>query len=242
FSSLRVSLNKISDFIIVRCNGDDFIEFELSNICNARCVFCPYPDMLKSGKKFMYMSSETLEIVKAKTSEMRSKLFSFTPTTGDTLLHPEWDLFIGKMLRESQVGRATIFTNAIELDSNTSDKLIDLIQSDTHGKLSQVYFSVGGMDAEHYKLLYAVDRFNLVVQNISVFLSKLKKECIHLGIHIHVKLTTDTSWDPSMAKDIFNQADYPYVYFSHSDSYFSNDSFKKHGSINYYPVDEGMKE
>ncbi|MCC6818962.1 MAG: radical SAM protein, partial [Bacteroidia bacterium] len=117
FSSIGIFLHKFFDFVIVRTNGNRFIEFELSNICNARCVFCPYPEMLRTDKKFMHMKHETLMHIKEDLVRFKGALVSFTPTTGDTLLHPEWYTYMAEILNETSIGRATMFTNAIELDS-----------------------------------------------------------------------------------------------------------------------------
>lgn len=223
------------NFIIVRTNGDKFIEFELSNICNARCVFCPYPDMLRTDKKFMHMQRETLEKVKKVLQTQKNMMVSFTPTTGDTLLHPEWDKYMGEILALKAINRATMFTNAIELESEAQQRLIDVLNSDIAGKMSQLYFSVGGYDAQTYKALYQVDRFDKVVGNIRELLNRLKSENSCVGIHIHIKLKTGDIQDIVKAGQLFNPSGYPFVYYSHSHQYFSNDAYKRNALLQYYP-------
>jgi wyosine [tRNA(Phe)-imidazoG37] synthetase (radical SAM superfamily) len=229
------TIHRVCDFVIVRSNGNRFIEFELSNICNARCIFCPYPDMLKSGKKFQYMTAETLDSVQLKMKHFKNVLVSFTPTTGDTLLHPNWHKAILKIMEMNAVSRATFFTNAIALDEKAQNDLIQLFKSDTNGKLSQIYFSIGGLNAENYKLLYDVNRFDLVKDNINALLRKLKEQNIHRGVHIHVKLLKGETWDETEAQRLFNEYGYSYVYFSKSTQYFSNEGFKRNSLIDYYP-------
>jgi hypothetical protein len=109
-----IRLLRFCDFVITRCNGNRFVEYELSNICNAQCVFCPYPDMLRTDKKFMNMPLEIMKGNIEKLTHFKSALLSFTPTTGDTLLHPEWDVYIKMALQSNHVHRATMFTNAIK--------------------------------------------------------------------------------------------------------------------------------
>jgi hypothetical protein len=223
------------DFIIVRTNGDKFIEFELTNICNAQCVFCPYPDMLRTDKKFMNMTPSILSKSIERINGFKSALISFTPTTGDTLLHPEWDQYISRILEQKGIAKATIFTNAIKLDKENAEKFIQLLRSDTSGKMSQLYFSVGGLEAITYKALYKVDRFELVKNNINDFLGLLKREKMSRGIHIHVKLLKGQVFDEKTARALFNPNGYPFVYFSHSSQYFSNDGYKRNAIIDYYP-------
>jgi hypothetical protein len=52
------------------------------------------------------------------------------------------------------------------------ERLIALIQSDTKGKPSIVFFS-WGCDAQTYKTLYQVDRFDKVIANIRYLIEQL---------------------------------------------------------------------
>lgn len=231
--SVGVPFLRCLDFIIVRCNGNRFIEFELSNICNARCIFCPYPDMLRTDKKFMHMSAETLAATQRTLRNFKGTLVSFTPTTGDTLLHPEWADYISSVLELENVGRATLFTNAIEFGEEAIDRFIRLLKNDRKGKFSQIYFSLGGYDKESYKRLYQVDRFDKVRSNIHNLLNRLKMEKIALGVHFHVKLEKDTEASVEKALQTYNEDQYPFVYVSHSKAYFSNDAYKRNALIDY---------
>jgi len=233
---LRTFISALN-FIIVRSNGNRFIEFELSNICNARCVFCPYPDMLRTEKKFMHMQADTLAKVKRSLRHFKGALISFTPTTGDTLLHPEWDTYMQEIMAVSAISRATMFTNAIELDDDACRRLIALIEADKKGKLSQIYFSVGGYDASTYKALYQVDRFNKVVAQIRHFVNQLHQKGKAIGVHIHIKLITGATEDLEKAALLFNPGHYPFVYFSHSHQYFSNDAYTRNALVQYYPAE-----
>lgn len=231
----RTKLIRLCDFIIVRTNGYRFIEFELTNICNAQCIFCPYPDMLRTEKKFMNMSAETLEINAKKISNFKNALISFTPTTGDTLLHPEWDKAIEQIMSIDQVKQATFFTNAIKLDESNQLKLIQLLKNDKANKLSQIYFSIGGMNRNDYKTLYKVDRFDLVVEQINSFLKKLNENNLTTGIHLHLKMLRPNEFDLVKAMELMNQNMYPFVYISHSHLYYSNDGYNRNAQIAYYP-------
>lgn len=234
-SGWRLKAIRLMDFIIVRTNGDSFIEFELSNICNARCVFCPYPDMLGSGKKFMHMSSESLSDILPVLSHFDGELVSFTPTTGDTLLHPQWSDFIREVLASPHISRATMFTNAIELGIEQASAILKLYRSENGYKFSQIYFSIGGLDAQTYKELYQVNRFEKVKANINDLLRLLKKENAAIGIHLHFKLAKGGVWDEELAMKLFNEVRYPFVYLSKSLSYFSNEEYRRNPLIDYLP-------
>lgn len=221
------------DFIIVRSFGNRFIEFELSNICNARCVFCPYPDMLKSGKQFMHMNESTFGRSLSVFRNFEKVLISVTPTTGDTLLHPEWDRCIREILNHPKVELLTMFTNAIALDDENRKKMIALLESENGKKLSQIFFSVGGPDAASYKEIYRVDRFDVIRGNIGSFLSELKERNLHPGVHLHARLGKDVRMEKGQMQAVFNPAGYPYVYPSSSSLYHSNDAYKRNALIGY---------
>lgn len=227
------SVIRFCDFVISRCNGNRFIEFELSNICNARCVFCPYPDMLKSEKKFMHMSEDVLSGNVLKLSHFGSALISITPTTGDTLLHPEWDKAIGKLLDSPHIARATMFTNAIRLDEENRQNFLKLLLSANGHKLSEIYFSVGGLDADTYKAMYKVDRFEIVCENIALFLKLLSENGLAAGVHLHIKMPAETKADMNKAAALMNPYYYPFVYYSASNLYYSNDRYTRNALVEY---------
>ncbi len=232
--SWKIRLIHLCDFIIVRTNGFRFIEFELTNICNAQCIFCPYPDMLRTEKKFMNMTSETLAMNSKKLSHFNNAMVSFTPTTGDTLLHPEWPAFIARIMAVSQVKQTTFFTNAIKLDIENQHKLIDLLKHDNHLKMSQLYFSIGGLNRTDYKTLYKVDRFDLVVEQINSFLLLLLENNLTTGIHLHLKMLRANDFKLAEAISLLNKNKYPFLYISHSHLYYSNDGYNRNAQIAYY--------
>ncbi len=237
-----IQLIRLCDFIIVRTNGFKFIEFELTNICNAQCIFCPYPDMLRTEKKFMNMSDVLLAQNLEKLNHFKNALISFTPTTGDTLLHPEWDYFIKKIMQTPSVKQATFFTNAIKLDTDNQNKLIQLLKDDKAQKMSQLYFSIGGLNAADYKTLYKVNRFDLVVQQINSFLKLLLENNLTIGIHLHLKMLRAGDFEMDKAMAILNQSAYPFLYISHSHLYYSNDGYNRNAQIGYYKVTDLEKK
>jgi hypothetical protein len=237
-----IRLIRLCDFIIVRTNGVKFIEFELTNICNAQCIFCPYPDMLRTEKKFMNMSDALLMQNIKKLNHFKNALISFTPTTGDTLLHPEWDSYIEKIMHEPAIKQATFYTNAIKLDETNQNKLVQLLKRDGNRKMLQLYFSIGGLNALDYKSLYKVDRFGLVVNQINALLKLLKENNLTVGIHLHLKMLRAGDFAMAKAMALLNQPKYPFVYISHSHLYYSNDGYNRNAQIGYYKPTEIEKK
>jgi len=182
----------------------------------------------------MHMSREVLEKVKGQMPKFNGSMVSFTPTTGDTLLHPEWDAFMLEVLQLKSVKRATMFTNAIELDKDGRRRLINVLERDAEEKLSQMYFSIGGYTREDYKQLYQVDRFDKVLDNLHQLIEELILSKRSIGLHIHVKLKSGELVDMEKAMNLFNPQRYPFVYISHSSHYWSNDGYKRNAILSYY--------
>jgi hypothetical protein len=56
-----------------------------------------------------------------------------------------------------------------------------------------------------------------------------------MGIHIHVKLLKNQVLDEALTAKIFNPSSYPFVYYSQSNLYFSNEQYTRNAIINYKP-------
>lgn len=190
----------------------------------------------------MHMSDIQMQKNVQKFEHFKPGLISFTPTTGDTLLHPEWDRYIQMALESKRIHRATMFTNAINLEADQQLRFLNLLRSKNGYKLNQIYFSVGGLDADTYRSLYKVNRFDKVVSQIASLLELLQSTRQTIGIHIHVKLLKSQVLDDALAKQLFNPHHYPFVYFSQSNLYFSNEQFKKNAIIAYKPDDVKEKK
>lgn len=160
-------------------------------------------------------------------------LISFTPTTGDTLLHPEWNVYMQDVLKLGSIKRAMMYTNAIELGPENIEKFRQMLCSPGGGKLIQICFSLGGPDAAAYRELYQVDRFDEVRSNIAAFMAMLTENKLYPGVYVQVKLAHGREMSEEAARRLFNPAAYPFAYYSFSKSYFSNDAYTRNALIDY---------
>ena len=156
----------------------------LSSLCNARCVFCPYPEIADSGSPLLQMSDAVFDAaVKAIESEGERRV-SFTPPTGEIFTDPKWGSRVARVLRLPKVEWAHFYTNAIALHE---ENLAKMMQLPNREKLS-MSISVGGLDRETYKDLYGVDRFDKVLRNIHALLGELAARHDRTAVSIEVRL------------------------------------------------------
>lgn len=218
---------------LVRRIGDRYIEFELTNICNARCIFCPYPDFLKTDKKFVRMDFESYDKALSTIEKLDYSLISFTPTTGDTLLHPEWDKMMAKAIQLDKIKQVIFYSNAILLDDTCIEKFIELLKEDKEKKFFSIMFSVGGMDAETYKRIFQVNKFDVVVQNINNFQKRLLEENIVVGVYIKMRIPEEHVVEEVTAKNLFNRHGYPFTTIDDNKYFEVSEHLKTYDELKY---------
>ena len=62
---------------------------EISNICNARCVFCVYPEMLRVRNDFTLMKESHFQQVLQHVEREKLDYISLTPDFGEILCNPK---------------------------------------------------------------------------------------------------------------------------------------------------------
>ena len=156
----------------------------LSSRCNARCIFCPYPEIADSGSPLLQMSDTVFDhAVKAVESGGVERV-SLTPPTGEIFTDPRWSARAASVLQLPGVKWVDFYTNAISLNEKNLDKLMQLPNRE---KLS-IHISVGGLDRETYHELYGVDRFDKVLRNIHALLGELAARHDRTAVSIEVRL------------------------------------------------------
>lgn len=108
---------------------DSLIELELSNICNANCIFCPYIKIKETNKNFGVMNDKIFSKVLKIIEKEKYQKISFTPTTGEILINKDWDKFIRKTFDLKNIKRVLFYSNAILLNEINQEKLIRLIEN-----------------------------------------------------------------------------------------------------------------
>lgn len=139
------------------------LNIETTNICNARCCFCPYP---KSRRKKEEMDIGLYEKIVREFSEMGGGSLDFSPIVGDFFLDSRCLERIEIARKYPNIGSICAVTNGIALNRIKDDWEYFLKHTDV------LHFSVGGLSGlsrEAYREMYGVDKYEKVRSNIIDF-------------------------------------------------------------------------
>jgi MoaA/NifB/PqqE/SkfB family radical SAM enzyme len=139
------------------------LQIETINVCNAECIFCAYPGMTREKG---VMSMPLFEKVVLEYAQMGGGAISLTPIVGDALLDPHLMDRLRVIKSHPAVTQITLTTNAIALDKYSDGDVRTLLES-----LYCVQVSLGGLDADTYRRMYGVDRFQQVERAIGRLLT-----------------------------------------------------------------------
>ena len=150
---------------------------EGTNICNAACVFCAYPQMerKKGTMPFGLFRRAVDEFIAAGGREV-----DLTPIVGDPLL--DRDLFdrLKYLKARPKIRRYHFYTNAIRL---TAEMAAQLVQ---HDRLI-VYCSFGGFDRETYKRVMGVDKFTEAMAGIRALIDAKIAASSRMKIQVNLR-------------------------------------------------------
>ncbi|MBD2167448.1 radical SAM protein [Calothrix membranacea FACHB-236] len=136
------------------------LHIEGTNICNAKCTFCAYPQMERSKAT---MPMEDFQRIVDEYVAMGGKYISLTPIVGDPFIDRHLFERLNDLNKRAEIKGFYFYTNSILMKPQISEKLL------AYGEKLNIYVSWGGFDRETYKSIMGVDRFDIVRQNIEAF-------------------------------------------------------------------------
>lgn len=151
--------------------GDFFLTLGTTNTCNARCVFCAYPQASDAGQLTRgLMPLEMSEEAFRQWSQTGQEWVGIQPIVGDPLLDKHLVERIGQAHKYGL--KVTSNTNGILLTHNSLFKALVDVGWDA------VVISLGGTTRQWYKNVYQVDKYQEVIDGIEALLryNKLKGE------------------------------------------------------------------
>lgn len=141
------------------------IGVEIINVCNLRCIMCPYGEMV--AKKTRPQKKMSFSLFKKIIDEIASFAeLIYLHGLGEPLLHPQIFEFIN-YAKEKDI-RVGISTNVMLLDKKRSKKLLD-------SGIDYLILAMDGATKETYEKIRVGGDFGRVEKNIKNFL-KMKKE------------------------------------------------------------------
>jgi len=167
-------LSEIRSFGYMLINKKESLVWDISvtDVCNARCIFCPYQYKKPTGRVVSFKEVEKfLKIARI----FNVKKINFTPLTGDALLDKDL-LLKGKLVKKYRF-KSYLFTNGIRLNKFSCNDLFSSFDS--------IHISMGGLERGIYKKTYGVDEFDTVFNNLKELVKY--KEMTNSKVEIHIE-------------------------------------------------------
>ncbi|MDJ0736163.1 MAG: radical SAM protein [Nostocaceae cyanobacterium] len=138
------------------------LHIEGTNICNAKCTFCAYPQMERVKET---MSMLEFQRIINEYVAMGGNYVSLTPIVGEPFVDRYLFERLDYLNRTPEIKGFYFYTNGILMKPHVSEKLI------SYGEKLSIYVSWGGFDRQTYKATMGVDYFTLVRQHIEEFIN-----------------------------------------------------------------------
>jgi MoaA/NifB/PqqE/SkfB family radical SAM enzyme len=132
------------------------LHLELTNLCNANCVFCPYQFQERSVQ---YMSEEVARKALGDFVRSGGGSVGLTPIVGDALIHPKFLEFVRFVRAEPAIDRIWVTTNGILLDKHGVDATLS-------SGLTSITISTSGFDESSYKRIYRSPAYARMHRNV----------------------------------------------------------------------------
>jgi len=150
------------------------LHLELTNICNASCIFCPYQYQERATG---FMSDEVFEKAINDYVQINGGSVGLTPIVGDALIDPRFLDRVRFIRSLPEIDRIFLTTNAILLDKHGISEVLA-------SGLTSVMISTSGFDKESYKRIYRSPAYERMKDNVT----HLVEENARLGSPVHISI------------------------------------------------------
>src|SRR2546422_8928742 len=133
------------------------LHLELTNLCNANCIFCPYQFQ---KREIQFMSDMVFEKAVADYIAIGGGSVGLTPIVGDALIDPKFLSRVKYLRSFPQIDRIFVTTNGILLDKHGIDEVL------TCG-LTSITISTAGFDETMYKRVYRSQSYERMKRNVT---------------------------------------------------------------------------
>ena len=127
------------------------LHIEGTNICNAKCVFCAYPQM---ERRKQTMSMDDFRRVVVEYLDMGGHHVSLTPIVGDPFVDKHMFERLDFLMQEERVQGISFYTNAIQMTPEKSERLMQ------YASKLHVHVSWGGFDKPTWDTIMGVTKFD----------------------------------------------------------------------------------
>ena len=158
------------------------LHVEGTNICNASCVFCAYPQM---ERRKTTMSMEDFRAVVDAYVSMGGRSVSLTPIVGDPFVDKHMFERLDDLMAREEIRSMSFYTNAILMTREKSERLM------AYADKLHVHVSWGGFDAATWNEIMGVSKFEAARDAVLDFLEV--KEARGVDIPFTLALRCPTS-------------------------------------------------
>lgn len=138
------------------------LHLELTNLCNANCVFCPYQFQTRPTD---VMSDVVFERAVQQFVDGGGGSVGLTPIVGDALIDPSFVARVRHLRAQERVDRIWVTTNAILLEKHGIGAILD-------SGLTSITISTSGFDEESYRRIYRSASYPKVHRSVLALLTE----------------------------------------------------------------------
>jgi len=152
---------------------------ELTNLCNAKCIFCPYQFQ---QRKIQFMSDEVFMKAVSDYCAMGGGSVGLTPIVGDALIDPQFLNRVRFLRKQPRIDRIFLTTNAILLNKFGIDEILN-------SGITSMAISTSGFDEASYLRIYQSNAYQQMKRNVY---DLVKRNSERGGpLHITIAIRTD---------------------------------------------------
>ncbi len=138
------------------------LHLELTNLCNADCVFCPYQFQ---ARQTAFMPDCILEKAVKDFVAIGGGSVGLTPIVGDALIDPHFVDRVKYIRSFPQIDRIWVVTNGILIDKHGADELLA-------SGLTSITISTAGFDEAMYRRVYRSNSYQRMRRNVLELFSR----------------------------------------------------------------------
>ena len=162
------------------------LHLELTNLCNANCVFCPYQFQEREAS---FMPEEVFRKAVDDFVSCGGGSVGLTPIVGDALIHPDFLARVRYLRSQPSIDRIWLTTNAILLDKHGIDEVLA-------SGLTSITISTSGFDEESYRRVYRSSAYQRFRRNVLALVEK--NRALPEPLTLTIGLRTDRPLDEVM--------------------------------------------
>ncbi len=138
------------------------LHLELTNLCNANCVFCPYQFQ---QREVQFMTDAVFHKAVDDFVSCGGGSVGLTPIVGDALIDKQFLKRVKYLRAQKAIDRIWLTTNAILLDTHG---VVEVLSSGISG----INISIAGFDEAMYERVYRSKSYKRVLRNVRLLLEK----------------------------------------------------------------------